>query len=78
MEEKLFGILQPFRKLVVLINYYLVGLTTMWSFKFATDALVASEAHFLHISAIILTILGPITYLTKSMSDSYWRGRINA
>lgn len=75
MQEKLFGIIQPFRKLVVLLSIMLVGLTTAWSFEFATVALEASEAHFLQIAGVIIAIQGLITYLMKEVFKMYWKGR---
>lgn len=76
--EKLFGIIQPFRKLVVLLNIYLVGLTTLWAFEFATDALSADSGHFLHIATIVTAIFAPLILLTRSVFKMYWGSRSNA
>jgi hypothetical protein len=75
MVESLFGIVQPFRKLVTLLSIMMVGLTTAWSFEFATVALNASEAHYLQVVGIIVAIQGLVTYLMKETFNMYWRGR---
>ena len=73
--EKLLGIVQPFRKLTVLLVIMLVGLTTAWSFEFATAALSASETHYLQVVGIIIAIQGLITYIAKLIFQMYWKGR---
>lgn len=78
MTEKLFGIIQPFRKLTVLLNIFLIGLTTNWAFKFATEALESSETHFLHVATITTAIYAPLIYLTKGNMKLYWEGRKDA
>lgn len=74
-QEKLFGIIQPFRKLCVLLNFFLIGLTTYWGFEFATEALKASETHWIHIAAVITAIYAPLVLLTRSILKMYWEGR---
>lgn len=75
MEEKLFGIVQPFRKLIVLLSIMMVCLTTAWSFEFATEALKATEGHYLQVVSIIVAIQGLITYLMDKAIKMYWGGR---
>lgn len=77
MTETLFGIVHPFRKLVVLLNIYMIYITTQWAFKYATDALEASQG-LLEIAAIITAIFAPLTILTRSTFKMYWESRTNA
>ena len=75
MTETLLRIQQPFRKHCVLLTIMLVGLTTAWSFEFATVALEASDTQFLQVGAIIIAIQGLITYFMKEVFKMYWKGR---
>jgi len=76
-QETLFGIVQPFRKLVVLLNIYMIGITTHWAFKYATEALEASPDHLIHVAAVITAIFAPLTILTRSTFKMYWESRHN-
>lgn len=74
-QETLFGIVQPFRKLVVLLNIYMVGITAHWAFEYALASLNASPDHLLHVAAVITAIFAPLTILTKSTFTMYWEAR---
>lgn len=78
MTEKLFGVVQPFRKLVVLLNIYLIAITAHWAFNFAIEALKGSPDHLLHVAAVVTAIFAPLTILTRSTFKMYWESRTNA
>lgn len=73
--ETVFGIVQPFRKLCVLLTIGLIWNTTILSFEFAIAALNASEALYLQVVGVITIIQGLVTYLAKNTIDDYWKGR---
>lgn len=75
--ETLFGIIHPFRKVVVLLNIYLIYITAYWAFEVVIDALNYSPDHLLHIAAVITAIFAPLTILTRSTFKMYWESRKN-
>lgn len=77
MTEKFLGITHPFRKLVVLLNIYLIYVTAYWAFEVVIDALNYSPDHLLHIAAVITAIFAPLTILTRSTFKMYWESRKN-
>lgn len=74
-EENLLGIVHPFRKIVVLLNIYMIYITTSWAFEYAAEALSSSSSDLLQIAAVITAIFAPITILTNTTFKMYWAAR---
>lgn len=76
-KETLFGVTHPFRKLVVLLNIYLIYATAYWAFELTAGAIEQTPDHLLQIAAVITAIFAPLTILTRSTFKMYWESRKN-